>query len=187
MNEIPGLNLEKDEFGFEGQIILPAWQGFQSRNGAYAAQDTATPSNGRCNIRTGGDMVEDEPTIKNYHIEAYNFLIANQEKIKENILESLIVEYKKLQALYGYEDEEKEEFMPDVDNVEDFKKLIGLANVHLMNVEKDGCGYVGYEFGCLWDDEHGLGVMTHQDRILEIGGADTAFLTWVAKKDLKKN
>ena len=53
-----------------------------------------------------------------------------------------------------------------------------------MNVEKDGIAYVGYEFGCIWDDEHGLGVMTHKTRIIDFGGADSSFLTWIARKDL---
>lgn len=50
---------------------------------------------------------------------------------------------------------------------------------------KDGYAYVGYEFGCTWDEEHGLGFMTYKDRIVDFGGADSAFLTWVARKDLK--
>jgi hypothetical protein len=74
--------------------------------------------------------------------------------------------------------------MPDVNDVSQFKSLIGLSTVHLMNVSKDGTAYIGYEFGCSWDDEHGLGFMTHKDRVIKIGGADTSFLTWVAKEDL---
>jgi hypothetical protein len=42
------------------------------------------------------------------------------------------------------------------------------------------------EFGCTWDKEHGLGVMTHQTLVIEIGGADTAFLEWIAKRGLEK-
>jgi len=39
-------------------------------------------------------------------------------------------------------------------------------------VEKDGIPYVGFEFGCTWDEEHGLGVLMHGTRTVEIG--DTA-------------
>lgn len=74
--------------------------------------------------------------------------------------------------------------MPDVENITQFKSLIGLSAVHLLHISKEGTAYVGYEFGCTWDDEHGLGVMTHKDRIIEIGGADTSFLTWIAEDDL---
>ena len=74
--------------------------------------------------------------------------------------------------------------MPDVENIEQFKDLIGLSQIHLLNVSKDNVAYVGYEFGCNWDDEHGLGFMTHKDRIIDFGGADTSFMAWVAEEDL---
>ena len=184
MSKIPGLVLDEDEFGFEGEIELYTWKGFQSRNGAYGAQDSEKPSNGIFSIRTGGDMVDDEPKIEDYHVEAFNYLIENQAEIKESILNALFAEYPNLQELYGYDPEEKEEYMPEVFKIEDFKNLIGIANIHLMNVEKNGVGYVGFEFGCSWDYEHGLGIMTHKNRIIKIGGGDSAFLTWVAKEDL---
>lgn len=79
---------------------------------------------------------------------------------------------------------EAKEFMPDVENIEQFKKLIGLSQIHIMNVNKDNIAYVGYEFGCSWDDEHGIGFMTHKDRVIDFGSADISFLTWAAEKDL---
>ncbi len=185
MNKITDLKLDEDEFGFEGKITLSAWSGFQSRNGAYGAQDSKDPSDGTCWIRTGGDMVDDDPKIEDYHIEAFNYLIENQEGIKVGLLNALLEEYPNLQELYGYHADEKEEYMPDIFKIDDFKKLIGIANIHLLNVEKDGIGYVGFEFGCTWDDEHGLGIMTHKNRIIKIGGGDSAFLTWIAREDLK--
>ncbi len=47
----------------------------------------------------------------------------------------------------------------------------------------EGEAYVGYQFACGWDDEHELGVMTHRGRVVSIGGGDTAFLSWIAKRD----
>lgn len=185
MSKIPGLVLDEDEFGFEGAIELAIWKGFQSRNGAYGAQDSEAPSNGVFCIRTGGDMVVDEPKIEDYHVKAFNYLVENQIEIKMQILNALLEEYPKLQDLYDYDTQEKEEYMPDVRHIEDFKNLIGIANIHLINVEKNGVGYVGFEFGCTWDNEHGLGIMTHKNRIIKIGGGDSAFLTWVARADLK--
>ena len=48
---------------------------------------------------------------------------------------------------------------------------------------KDGLPCFGYEFGCTWDGEHGLGVLMHGKRVVEVGGADTAFTLWIAKRD----
>jgi hypothetical protein len=73
---------------------------------------------------------------------------------------------------------------PDFHTAEQLKNLIGLSQIHLLNVSKDEVAYVGYQFGCSWDDEHGLGFMTHKDRIIDFGGADKSFLTWIAKEDV---
>jgi len=181
-NMIP--RLVKAEFGYEGTIKLESWAGFQSRNGGYGSISSSTDSDGSCRLATGGDMADNNPEIKDFHIKAYEFTIKNQELIKNMILEYLLKEYKGLQAEYGYDDE-KEQYMPDVSDINGFTKLIGLSNVHLLNVQKEGVGYVGYEFGCTWDEEHGFGVMTHKDRIVSFGGADSSFLTWIARKDMQ--
>ncbi|MFX3636230.1 MAG: hypothetical protein ACE3L7_29590 [Candidatus Pristimantibacillus sp.] len=44
--------------------------------------------------------------------------------------------------------------------------------------------YIGYELSCTWDEEHAFGAMMHQDRVIAIGGADTAILHWIAQDDL---
>ncbi len=181
-NTIPNIALVDDRF--EGTITLDAWRGFQSRQGPYTSQDSEQPSNGSFRLDIGGDMVDDDPKITDAHVKAYWFAIENQELIKDTLLDTLMVEYPKWIDSYGYDEEEAEEYMPEVSEKSAFKSLIGLANVHILNVEKDGVAYVGYEFGCTWDDEHGLGFMTHKNRVIDLGGADMSFLTWVAEKDL---
>lgn len=42
--------------------------------------------------------------------------------------------------------------------------------VHIHPREKSRVGYVGLQFGCTWDVEHGLGVMMHNDRVVDLGG-----------------
>ena len=185
MNNIPGLISNEDGFGYGGEIILPAWKGFQSRNGPYCSIDSPKPSNGKCQIFVIPEYEEEDWAVQEYHIKAYDYLIENQDEIKQRMLNALINEYSKLQEMYAYEPEEKEEYMPDVKDTDDFKKILGLSIVHLIDVEKDGYCYVGFELGCNWDDEHGVGIMTYKDRIVKIGGGDTAFLTWIAEQDKK--
>lgn len=77
--------------------------------------------------------------------------------------------------------------LPEV--VSDRKALpnqLELVAVHIHSVERDGIAYVGYELTCAWDGEHGVGVLTHGDRVVEVGQADTSFLTWVAERASKK-
>lgn len=54
-------------------------------------------------------------------------------------------------------------------------ETLQLQDVHLHNKWRDGLSYVGLVFETGWDDGHGLGVLLHGERIVQVGGADTAF------------
>jgi hypothetical protein len=169
---------------FQGTVQLNAWKGFQSRQGAYGSIDTNNPSDGVVNIDIGAIVVKEMPAIIEAHVQAYNYLVQNQEAIQQSILTAILASYPGWQDEYEYDAADKASLMPDVSTIDDFKNLIGLTEIHVLDVSKDGVAYVGYQFGCTWDDEHGLGVMTHKDRIVDIGGADSSFLAWIAEKDL---
>jgi hypothetical protein len=65
--------------------------------------------------------------------------------------------------------------MPVVKESRQLKKLMELGGVHVLNLARDGKAYVGFSFACSWDDEHGLGVLTHGERIVLVGEADVSF------------
>lgn len=73
--------------------------------------------------------------------------------------------------------------MPDISSIEDLKSLIGLYAVNVHQIDKGSLPYIGLEFGCAWDEEHGLGVLMHGTRPVEVGASDTALLLWIAKQD----
>src|SRR5207249_542364 len=75
---------------------------------------------------------------------------------------------------------------PMVDSPDGLRNVMGLTSVLIHPVSWEGVAYVGYEFGCTWDTEHGLGTMMHRDRIVDLGGADTAILEWIAERDVKR-
>ena len=102
------------------------------------------------------------------------------------MLLSLLEEYPLLQEQYGYTGQEETELMPDITSSEDLRALIGLHTVNVHPVQKDGIPYTGFEFGCTWDNEHGLGILMHGTRTVEIGGADSAILLWIARRDAEK-
>ncbi len=52
-----------------------------------------------------------------------------------------------------------------------------------MDSDKEDFAYIGFELGCSWDEEHGVGVMMHKDRIVAIGQAETSFDSWITFKD----
>ncbi len=170
--KIPNISLNK--YGYEGTIELQAWDEFLSDlNGVYDLDIS-------CN------MGEDDQIITQEQIAAYNYVIENQNNIRDSIITGLMKAYPEMQSEYDFDEDEAEELMPDIRDREDFKKLIGLYRVHILNVFKNGIAYTGYEFDCSWEEEHGLGVMMYQDKIVEIGGVDASFLAWIAEADAGK-
>jgi hypothetical protein len=75
---------------------------------------------------------------------------------------------------------------PVIEHPDDLKRLCGLHTIYIHQLEGGGIPYIGYELGCEWDDEHGLGVLLHGGRAVSVGFADTAFLLWMAEADWKK-
>ncbi|GMK44218.1 hypothetical protein PghCCS26_13450 [Paenibacillus glycanilyticus] len=160
-------NLTLGEFGYEGNIPLSSW------------------SERAVTLEIGGDMVEDNPKVTLEHVNGYNFTIEKQEYIKEIIMEAIFKEYLILRESYGFDVEEANEIMPEINTTYDLEQFIELSGVHILNVNYVEIAYIGYEFRCSWDEEHGLGVLTHKDRIVEVGGADTSVLTWKAEVDFE--
>ena len=73
--------------------------------------------------------------------------------------------------------------MPDLRAPGDLARLIGLHSVHVHPLEKNGAPYIGFKFGCTWNEGHGLGVLMHGSTAVGVGGADTGFLLWIAERD----
>lgn len=77
------------------------------------------------------------------------------------------------------------EYFPVVIDDDELRENIGLYAINVHQVDADGVPLVGYEFGCEWEQEHGLGVLMHGTRVVDVGSADTAFLLWIAEEDAK--
>nr|WP_294786817.1 hypothetical protein [uncultured Flavobacterium sp.] len=121
------------------------------------------------------------------HSNGLKYLKDNQEQILKSILTSLLEKYPELQNVYNYSEEEKKDFMPDLLDINGFSDLLSLGTFYVMPVYKEDIPYIGFLFSCSWDSEHGLGIMTHKENVIQIDGADIAFSIYVAKDDLKKN
>lgn len=132
-------------------------------------------------LNIGGDRTVNNLELR--HKEAYEYILQNQRELLEKILLSLSTEYSNMQDEYGYDDEEQDEYMPSVNNIRDFSKLLLPKRIYILDIEKENFQYIGFSFSCSWDDEHGYGVMMHKNRVVKMGGADTAFLSWIAEED----
>ena len=176
--------LKWDRFLWTGSITLTSWSGFQSRLGSYGAVSSARASDGTAGLNVSTpDNKQVTPSPE--QAEAMRHLLAHESTVRDAVLASILRDYPAMRESYGYDDDEAEELMPEVTEAGQFRSLLGLSNVHVLAVAKDGTAYVGFEFGCTWDTEHGLGIMTHRGRVVEVGGADTSFLEWIAERDVE--
>jgi hypothetical protein len=176
----------EDDLWWTTQVELPSWKGFQSRKGAYAAREDASASDGFVPIVFAPEGRGNQP-LTDPEISLVVWVIENEAALASAAISSLLQEYPSLQKLYGYSGKEKADLMPDIKSADDLRGLIGLHAVNIHPVVKDGIPYVGFELGCNWDDEHGLGILVHGTRTVEIGGADSAILQWVAERDARNS
>lgn len=160
----------------DGWIKLPAWEGFQARNGDYGSIDSEDPSDGIIKTNIIGVPVEEAHILSQAQFDSIQYLTEHSELVRDSLLNSLLNDYPNAMDIY-------EDLMPEINGIEDYKNHIGLSFLHIMDSEKDGFAYYGFELGCSWDDEHGLGVMMHKDRVIAVGLADESFNHWSTYED----
>ena len=164
---IPGMEQTN---GFRrSKIILSSWNDFFGKDLIIE-------------LNIGGDKIVN--SLKTIHNEAYEYILNHQSEILENILLSLLSEYSNMQDEYGYDDDEIDKYMPSVNSINDFSKLMLPKRIYILDIGKDNLAYIGFSFSCSWDDEHGYGVMMHKNRVVKMGGEEIAFLSWVAEEDI---
>lgn len=153
-------------------IHLPAWAGTSTGDG-----DIAT---GEIGVDVGGDAMG-EGEIGAPQKAAYRAIASKtKSKAMKDVVLGAIAEPKWWKALT------RGTKMPKTVTPEVLRNLVTLVMVHIHWTNKDGLAYVGYELSCTWDREHGVGVMTHGERVVTVGGADMAILGWVAERDAKR-
>ena len=161
---------------YDGFLQLKSWKGFQSRQGFYGSRDNAEVSDGSVKVYVQGKEIDYVKTTTIQQVNAIKFLVDNSDSVRNALLVGLLNELPSLKEIY-------DDLIPDINNIEDFKNFIGLANLHVMTSDKDDFAYIGFELGCNWDDEHGVGIMMHKDRVVAIGQAETSFNSWVTFDD----
>lgn len=164
-------NVKQEDGIWIGNIILDSWNNFFDKT-----MDIE--------LNIGGDRLI--KSINSKHILAFEYLVENQEKLLQIILNALLVEYPIMQEEYGYEYGEKNIYMPDVENIQEFKKIIKPKRIYILDIENNGMAYLGFCFNCSWDEEHDYGVMIHNERVIKMGGGDVAFMSWIAEEDINR-
>ena len=61
--------------------------------------------------------------------------------------------------------------MPDICTPQELSELLELQNIYILDGAK-----IGFEFSCSWDMGHGLGLMAHKGKVINIGEAEVALM-----------
>jgi len=186
LNRPPFPPLKWEQYFWVGEVRLPSWTGFQTRRGGYGSVSSDKPSDGtaRLSVTPEDDKNRTHPTAE--QVAAFRHLIDNEEAVGAAVGRALVNYYpgEKDAYLDAYDEDEVEE-LPDISEPGELRSLIGLSSVHVLSVAKYGAAYIGFEFGCVWDDDHGAGVMTHLGRVVATGQADVSFMEWIARQDIE--
>lgn len=157
-----------DDMEDELSIILPEWSMFFGEEAKLRIE---------LGVDTGAVKFNEKQRS------GLDYLLANQTAILQAILTELLKQYPTRQELYGYQGDDKRDFMPDVLDIKGFADLMSPMVVYVLSVGPDQFPYIGYLFSCSWDSEHAFGAVLLKDRVVEIGGAETAFHDPVARDD----
>jgi len=176
-----------DGYFWSGRHTLRSWAGFQSRGGAYAARNRRRRSTGEVAISIKVETEDDEtPRLPSAaQRRAFQYMLEHESAITSAVLKRILRAYPGEREASIDADPELEDELPVIKNVKQLRDVIGLGTVHVLPVTKKERAYIGFEFGCEWDEEHGFGIMTYGTRVVVHGGADHAFLEWVAERDAK--
>jgi hypothetical protein len=170
--------LRWDHYFWAGEVVLSSWAGFQTRRGGYGAGGNRRPSGGTTRLSISPLDYKARTPPSPEQVAAFRHLMDNEAAVAGAVTRAL-VDYCPGNA-YDGDDEE----LLEVSESEDLRPLVGLSSVHLLNVVRDGAACIGFEFGCVWDEEHGAGVMTHLGRVIAIGQAVCSFEEWIARQGL---
>ena len=190
LNCPPLPELKFDRFDWSGQLKQDYWLGCLTRLDKLDGKK----SDGSIELRVA--PLETPPCLEQKS--AYEFFLDNTEKIYSNLLDAVFEIYPEERNFYreGYgwrEDlsqEEEQEFekeygadVPEFGSPEELKKVICLRSIYIQATAKDSVAYIGFEFDCNWDEEHGLGVVMHRDRVVEVGQADASLFVPQREED----
>lgn len=178
-NKIPNIQIEnigtakKPLHVIKGFIELPCWTGYFLIEEPNYLINTRIVTNGRIDLWVDGEIRADGRfSIDEEQTNAYFHLVEQQETVKWSILRELKNRFPHLISTeYSSWDPESTDFpkIADLTPDFDFKNYIGPKSITIAEDIKDKVAYIKWHFQCLWDPEHGFEVITHQDRVIDIG------------------
>jgi hypothetical protein len=165
--------LQTEQFSWDGEVRLPAWSDFRFRR-AYAGGTIRDDEAGlfHLGVDRPNTTIADGPSPA--QVQAFEYTVRNQVALREAMLAALFKGYPGWHDVYS-DAGVSEEVMPRVFDAAASLVLVGPDAIFVMDVEHDGLAYVGYTFGCAWEEEYGIGFMTLGSQIVDAGFGYVAF------------
>jgi hypothetical protein len=179
--------LRWDDYFWVGEVKLVSWAGYQARRGDYDSINSTEPSDGSTHLSVDTKDGNDRGLPTAEQVAGFRHLIENEEAVAAAVGRALVDYFTGVKDAYLDDyDEGEVEGLPDISEPDELRPLIGLSGVHVLSVAREGAAYIGFEFGCVWDEEHGAGVMTHLGRVVATGQAADSFMAWIARLDIER-
>lgn len=147
-----------------------AFEGLQSRMGAFTSMDKRQLSDGTVNMFISASLEQMEPSKE--QIDTINWISINGDEIKETMFTSVKAYILKMKKLYGNEDDpDQKDWFPELNSSADLGTAMGVGNLTIQQSGKDAYCVYNLECGCTWDEEHGMGLIMYKNEVLHIGDA----------------
>lgn len=175
-----------DDFSWGGIVHLEAWRGFIRLKELCPWISKGILPDGDLDLAVGVPSIHSGKPVPPTREQAVSFeqLLNHQASLRDAVLQAIFADYPNLRECYG--DYVEEQAMPEISTPRALMRLIRPSCVHVMAHPKDGFTRVGFGFACSWDEEHGLGVLTHHGVVIAVGEADEAFSEYFTEAELDK-
>ncbi len=150
----------------EARIVLEAWDGYLYKHRESGKEITDKKIRLYFDCYNGGNAEDCRAEIN-----GYDYLIKYQNEIRDGIVRTLREKFDRLKETYEWG--EDDDVTPESQADFDFKLLIGPLSVSFHEESKNDIAYLEWHFQCEWDPEHGLAVITHEDRVIDLDRGET--------------
>jgi hypothetical protein len=118
-------------------------------------------------------------------IEAARWLLENDAAFFRAVLDAMLADLPSLRAIEHATVLADDAFrLPERWDEATLLPLVRLNNINLYPVL--GAPYIGLDFSCAWEEEHGYGLMMAGTEVVETGGADVSALGWIAARHAER-
>jgi hypothetical protein len=173
-----------DELWWGAELHLPTWAGYQSRRGPYGSIDSPSLADGSVKFIFAPEGRDVAP-LNEQEVALTRWFELNEPAVSTAVKEAVIDWCSPNNVLRNERFDLGEEF-PFIASERELRKVSGLHTIYMHQITTSGVPYLGYDFGCQWEEEHGLGVLMHGTRCVDIGFSDTAMLLWIAERHAEK-